>query len=297
VIGAAGVALAGNVATGLFVGDSAAVTCPAVSDLANGRNSSWGTYAAKTLAGAVTGAVMGGFAGSLGPGWFASKLLTHAGPFGALYGIAFRTTDGLVGEAAGLDGYKDRDFWEKVWEIYNPANVALDYGLAAALAGLVVRTGSGASQPAKPRAGARELAPAEAGARSKPQGNASAPSGKVPQTVSEGAEKITVARAELPKSMFTTEKLQHEFKHAPDFGVNGNWNKTTEVTYQNAVQNHINNSTDVLKSTYRGQDVYVYVNKNTGLGAYTDLSGGYIGGWKFSLEQMNFHFTNGISIK
>lgn len=43
--------------------------------------------------------------------------------------------------------------------------------------------------------------------------------------------------------------------------------------------------------------MYVYINKNTGLDAYTDLTGNYIGGWKFSLEQLNFHLTNGTIIK
>jgi hypothetical protein len=72
-------AVALGVATGLFVGGSAAVTCLTVSDLANGRNSSWGTYAAKTLAGAVTGAVMRNFGGALGSLWPASGTLARAG--------------------------------------------------------------------------------------------------------------------------------------------------------------------------------------------------------------------------
>lgn len=55
--------------------------------------------------------------------------------------------------------------------------------------------------------------------------------------------------------------------------------------------------TDIYKSTYRDQDVHVYINKNTGVGAYTDLLGNYVGGWKFSSDQMNFHLTNGTKIK
>ncbi|ARF70370.1 hypothetical protein B7C51_02555 [Paenibacillus larvae subsp. pulvifaciens] len=30
------------------------------------------------------------------------------------------------------------------------------------------------------------------------------------------------------------------------------------------------------------------MNPETGLGAYTDLSGNYIGGWKFNSNQMKF---------
>ncbi|ARC83442.1 colicin D family protein [Clostridium argentinense CDC 2741] len=103
--------------------------------------------------------------------------------------------------------------------------------------------------------------------------------------------------AELPDATFTTKKLQHEFKHAGDFDVTGNWNKATGEVYQKAIQNHIETATDVYKSTYRGDDVYVYINKNTSVGAYTDLSGNYIGGWKFNSNQIDFHLGNGIKIK
>jgi len=109
--------------------------------------------------------------------------------------------------------------------------------------------------------------------------------------------KGTLKTVELPDTKFTTSKLQHELKHAGDFGVTGNWNKATGEAYQKAVQTHINTATDVYKSTYRGQDVNVFINKSTGVGAYTDLSGSYIGGWKFSTDQMNFHLTNGTKIK
>lgn len=67
--------------------------------------------------------------------------------------------------------------------------------------------------------------------------------------------------------------------------------------YQKAIKYHINSANDIYKSTYRGKEVYVYINKKTGVGAYTDLSGNYIGGWQFSSEQINFHEANGTKIK
>jgi RHS repeat-associated protein len=118
-------------------------------------------------------------------------------------------------------------------------------------------------------------------------------SGPSPGTVTKGVGKSL----DLPNTTFTTSKLQHEFKHAKDFGISGNWNKTVGEAYQKAIQNHIDTASDVYQSLYRGQDVYVYINKSTGLGVYTDLAGNYIGGWKFTSEQMNYHITNGTIIK
>lgn len=109
--------------------------------------------------------------------------------------------------------------------------------------------------------------------------------------------KGTAKAAKLPNTSFTINKLQHEFKHAGDFRVTGNWNKVTGEIYQKAIQKHIDTAKDVYKSTYRGQDVYVYINKSTGVGEYTDLLGNYVGGWKFSSDQINFHLKNGAKIK
>ncbi|MGN7457400.1 polymorphic toxin-type HINT domain-containing protein [Paenibacillus pasadenensis] len=97
----------------------------------------------------------------------------------------------------------------------------------------------------------------------------------------------------LPVTSFTTQKLQHEWKHAKDFGINGNSNKAGWASYQQAIEKHIQGASNVWKSKYRGNDVYVYYDKNTGLGAYTDLNGNYVGGWKFSDAQVEFHKNNG----
>ena len=104
-------------------------------------------------------------------------------------------------------------------------------------------------------------------------------------------------KAALPETRFKTEKLQHEFKHAGDFGIKENWSASAGAQYKQAIQSHINSATDIFKSSYRGADVYVYYNNVTGIGTYTDLSGNYIGGWKFSENQVGFHFANGVRIK
>lgn len=111
------------------------------------------------------------------------------------------------------------------------------------------------------------------------------------------SNKTNNSTSKLPQTKYDTSKLQHEWKHASDFGIEGNWNKANASAYQNAIQNHINNVSDIFKSTYRGEQVYVYINQTSGLGAYVDMSGNYIGGWKFTAEQILFHIQNGIRIK
>ena len=122
-----------------------------------------------------------------------------------------------------------------------------------------------------------------------PTGGGKVAAEKVAQTIE---EKLDISVRSLTES-----KLQHEFKHANDFGILGNWNKANGELYKQAVKSHLQQSTNIYRSTYRGQCAYVYINKSTGIGAYVDLLGNYIGGWKFSPEQMNFHVTNGIKIK
>ena len=111
------------------------------------------------------------------------------------------------------------------------------------------------------------------------------------------SNKTNNTTSKLPQTKYETSKLQHEWKHASDFGIDGNWNKANASAYQNAIQNHINNASDIFKSTYRGEQVYVYINQTSGLGAYVDMYGNYIGGWKFTAEQILFHIQNGIRIK
>jgi hypothetical protein len=71
--------------------------------------------------------------------------------------------DVFFGEVFGLEGYRERDFWEKVWYVFNPARAARDGGLAALLQSVI--SGPVGSPEPEAQAGANELVPAEAGAR------------------------------------------------------------------------------------------------------------------------------------
>lgn len=114
------------------------------------------------------------------------------------------------------------------------------------------------------------------------------------KTAKETVEKtIKSVNEGLPKISFTNKKLQHESKHAGDFGLTGNWNNDFATKYKTVIENHINNATDVFQSTYRGEKVYVHYDSKTQIGTYTSLNGEYVGGWKFSASQIDFHLKNG----
>jgi len=89
-------------------------------------------------------------------------------------------------------------------------------------------------------------------------------------------------------------KLQHEFKHAPDFGVEGNWSKANGEAFKQAIYNHIYRVENAIKGTYRGNtSVTHYFDPTNNLNVMLDSKGNYIGGWKLSVEQVANLLRNG----
>ena len=116
--------------------------------------------------------------------------------------------------------------------------------------------------------------------------------------VTESGIKATSEKIESKNIEITTKKLQHEFKHAKDFGLEDKiWNSIAKLKYEKAIKDHIDGATDIFKSKYRGDEVFVHFNKKTGVGTYTDMNGNYVGGWKFNKKQIDFHIQNGVKIK
>jgi hypothetical protein len=92
----------------------------------------------------------------------------------------------------------------------------------------------------------------------------------------------------LPRS-----QLQHGFKHAKDFGVNGNPNNKTLAEFGAAIESHVSApATKVISGTYRGQPVTHFVDPGTGLNVIRDASGNFLSGWKLSPAQLG-HVLNG----
>ena len=87
---------------------------------------------------------------------------------------------------------------------------------------------------------------------------------------------------------FLVSNLQHEFSgHAPDFGVNGQWNTANADLFRQAVQDHIAHAPVQIVGTFRGTvSVTHYVDPASGLWAAVDTSNTFVAGWKLYPTQM-----------
>ena len=92
----------------------------------------------------------------------------------------------------------------------------------------------------------------------------------------------------------TQRQLQKKFKHAPDFGVNGNFNKANATQFNSSINQHINSSgVNAIQGTYRGQNVIHHVNPQTGLNVIENSSGAFQSGWKLSPQQLDHVLSSG----
>jgi hypothetical protein len=82
-------------------------------------------------------------------------------------------------------------------------------------------------------------------------------------------------------------QLQSKFKHAVDFGIFGNANKSTLSAFANAINDHVTSlGTTLVTGTYRGNPVHIFVDPLTKLAVLTDRSGNFISGWKLTPAQL-----------
>ena len=101
-----------------------------------------------------------------------------------------------------------------------------------------------------------------------------------------GTSRVLVHNCDINLS-FSGKQLQEKFKHAGDFGVDGNYNLANRLRFQQAIEQHVADTTDlVLHGTYRGNQAIFVVDGKTGLTVILDPSGGFISGWKLGQEQL-----------
>lgn len=89
-------------------------------------------------------------------------------------------------------------------------------------------------------------------------------------------------------------QLQSKYKHAGDFGVNGNYNPANAAKFKTAIEEHVASSANsVIKGTYHGQPVTHYVNPQTRLNVIKGANGEFISGWKLSPSQLGHVLKSG----
>lgn len=90
-------------------------------------------------------------------------------------------------------------------------------------------------------------------------------------------------------------QLQKKFKHAKDFGVTGNYNLINRAKFEDALRDHVRDSTEIYLSKYSGQDVFVFFKGDNFV--YTNTQGDFISGWKYTDAQGSYHRSNGMKAK
>ncbi|WP_106538141.1 colicin D domain-containing protein [Haloactinopolyspora alba] len=76
-------------------------------------------------------------------------------------------------------------------------------------------------------------------------------------------------------------------KHAPDFGVTGNYSKANAARFSEAIHQHINASgTRSISGTHRGNSATHHVDPSTGLNVVA-RNGEFVSGWRLSPDQLS----------
>lgn len=89
-------------------------------------------------------------------------------------------------------------------------------------------------------------------------------------------------------------QLQKKFKHAKDFGVEGNYSKANADKFKKSIEDHVANpNTKVVNGTYKGQPATIYTDPNSGLAVITKPNGDFVSGWKLSPDQLGHVMSHG----
>jgi hypothetical protein len=96
------------------------------------------------------------------------------------------------------------------------------------------------------------------------------------------------------KVVIDQKQLQAKFKHAPDFGVTGNYGKANAAEFCRAIERHVRDpAVRVIEGTYHRAPVIHYLAPSTRLNVMTDPAGNFISGWRLSAEQLQNVLAHG----
>ena len=88
--------------------------------------------------------------------------------------------------------------------------------------------------------------------------------------------------------------MQKKFKHAADFGVEGNFSKVNAQKYNQAIQKHLNSpGTKEIQGSYRGNSVTFHTDPKSGLTVIQKPNGSFLSGWKLNPQQLQHVLKDG----
>lgn len=86
---------------------------------------------------------------------------------------------------------------------------------------------------------------------------------------------------------FSQKRLQHAYKHAPDFGIFTTMNKQSLLVFEKVIRRHVRSpATELLSGTYRNRPVVIFVNRFTRLAVIRDMKSEFLSGWRLSVMQL-----------
>jgi Colicin D len=96
---------------------------------------------------------------------------------------------------------------------------------------------------------------------------------------------------------FSQSSLQHEFGHAKDFGVSGNWNKENGAQFEQALKDIVNGpNSKEYGIDFRGEPgVTAFLDQPSGRAVIFDPSGSFRAAWDLGTEQVQGVVVNGQS--
>lgn len=102
------------------------------------------------------------------------------------------------------------------------------------------------------------------------------------------------AGAGIPRDITVdARQLQAKFKHANDFGVQGNFNAANRTAFGDVVKAHVDNPATVpIRGTYRGNPVTHFLDPSSGRNVIRDANGDFLSAWKLSEGQLKNVLTH-----
>ena len=105
---------------------------------------------------------------------------------------------------------------------------------------------------------------------------------------------VKEAEADLPELLTNAKQLQKKFKHAADFGVEGNYNAANAAKFEQKVREFIDApGTTRITGTYRGDPAVLSYSPTTSQVVVQDASGTFVSAWKMTPAQLQHVIQSG----